>query len=82
MLPKEGDSWVAKYASGSYFREILKNGAYIYWYYRVMLHAINMVIKDGFTYTGTTNMDYRSFNINFEINALIFDDSIIKKINK
>lgn len=82
MVPKDGDSWAARYASRSYFREILESGAKIYWYHRGMLHAKTMVVDEEFATIGTSNMDYRSFDINFEINALIFDDDISEELNE
>lgn len=82
MVPKKGDSWAARYASRSYFREILESGVKIYWYHKGMLHAKTMVVDDEFATIGTSNMDYRSFDINFEINALIFDDDISEELNE
>jgi cardiolipin synthase len=73
MLPRIGDSWAARYASRSYFEEIMESGIKIYWYCKGMLHAKTMVVDDNFATIGTCNMDYRSFEVNFEINALIFD---------
>jgi len=73
MLPRIGDSWAARYASRSYFEEVMESGVKIYWYCKGMLHAKTMVVDHMFATIGTCNMDYRSFNINFEINALIFD---------
>jgi cardiolipin synthase len=73
MLPRIGDSWAARYASRSYFEDLMESGVKIYWYCKGMLHAKTMVVDDNFTTIGTCNMDYRSFEVNFEINALIFD---------
>ncbi|WP_405377677.1 cardiolipin synthase [Nonlabens sp. Asnod3-A02] len=81
MVPKKGDSWAARFASRSYFREILESGAKIYWYHKGMLHAKTMVVDEEFSTIGTSNMDYRSFDINFEINALIFDKEISHELN-
>jgi cardiolipin synthase len=74
MVPRMGDSWAARYPSRSYFQEILESGIKIYGYDRGMLHAKTMVVDDMFVTIGTSNMDYRSFNIKFEINALIYDE--------
>ena len=41
-----------------------------------MVHAKTMVIDDNFTTIGTSNMDHRSFLLNFEINALFYDETI------
>lgn len=72
MVPKEGDSAAAKYASQGFFEMLLRSGVKIYQYHRGMLHSKCMVVDDEFTTIGTSNMDNRSFMINFEINALIY----------
>ncbi len=81
MVPKKGDSWAARYASRSYFEELLESGIYVHWYNRGMLHAKTMVVDGLFSTIGTSNMDYRSFDINFEINALIYDEDISSELN-
>ncbi|WP_299334435.1 cardiolipin synthase [uncultured Psychroserpens sp.] len=73
IIPKESDSWVAKYATNSFIEPLLNAGAKIYRYKKGFVHAKTMVVDDVFCTIGTCNMDNRSFNINFEINALIYD---------
>lgn len=82
MVPKKGDSWAARYASRSYFTGLLESGIHLHWYHKGMLHAKTMVVDDKFATIGTSNMDYRSFDINFEINALIYDREIALELNK
>ncbi len=81
MVPRIGDSWAARYASRSYFEEILESGIKIFWYCKGMLHAKTMVVDNLFATIGTSNMDYRSFDINFEINALIYDKETAQDLN-
>lgn len=81
MVPRIGDSWAARYASRSYFEEIMKCGIKVFWYCRGMLHAKTMVVDGQFATIGTSNMDYRSFDINFEINALIYDEEVARNLN-
>ncbi|WP_438961901.1 cardiolipin synthase [Nonlabens sp.] len=81
MVPKKGDSWAARYASRSYFEDLLESGIHVHWYHRGMLHAKTMVVDGLFATIGTSNMDYRSFDINFEINALIYDHEIAEQLN-
>ncbi|WP_124981305.1 cardiolipin synthase [Nonlabens xiamenensis] len=82
LVPRIGDSWAARYASRSYFREILESGIQVFWYNKGMVHAKSMVVDDKFATIGTSNMDYRSFDINFEINALIFDQGMAVELNE
>lgn len=74
IIPKESDSWVAKHATNSFIEPLLEAGVKIYRYRKGFVHAKTMVVDDVFATIGTCNLDNRSFNINFEINALIYDN--------
>ncbi|MDR6300771.1 cardiolipin synthase [Mesonia maritima] len=80
LVPKTGDSWAAKYATNSYILDLLESGIEVYHYCKGMVHAKTMVIDDIFSTVGTSNMDYRSFEINFEINALVYNKDFSKKM--
>ena len=73
IIPKYSDSWVAESATNSFLEPLLKAGVKVYRYSRGFVHAKTMVVDDIFATIGTCNLDNRSFNINFEINALIYD---------
>lgn len=76
ILPYESDSWAAQYASDSYIEECLESGIRIYRYCKGFVHAKTMLVDDVFSSIGTANLDYRSFALNFEINALIYNHGI------
>ena len=76
ILPYESDSWPAQYATDSYIEECLNSGIVINRYRKGFVHAKTLVIDDMFTSIGTANMDYRSFSMNFEINALVYNKDI------
>ncbi|MDT0293233.1 cardiolipin synthase [Mesonia ostreae] len=80
LIPKKGDSWAAKYATNSYILDILESDIKVYHYCKGMIHAKSMVVDGEFTTVGTSNMDYRSFEINFEVNALIYNAEISQKM--
>jgi len=73
LIPDESDSWTAKYATNSYLQQLFNANIKVYRYTKGFVHAKTMVVDNVFSTVGTSNMDYRSFNINFEINALIYD---------
>lgn len=73
IIPKDSDSWAAKYATNSFLEPLLEAGVKVYRYHKGFVHAKTMVVDDLFSTVGTSNMDNRSFNINFEINALIYN---------
>ncbi|MCB0375867.1 MAG: cardiolipin synthase, partial [Sinomicrobium sp.] len=76
IIPDISDSWAAKYATFSFVAVLLKAGVKVYRYKKGFIHAKVMIVDDIFTTIGTSNMDYRSFDINFEINALIYDREV------
>ncbi len=80
LIPKDSDSWTAKHATNSYFECLLASKVRIYRYCKGFVHAKTMVVDDMFSTVGTTNMDYRSFNINFEINAMIYNEEKSKEL--
>ena len=82
LIPKEGDSWAAKYATNSYIQELLESGIKVYHYCKGMVHAKTMVVDGLLSTIGTSNMDYRSFEINFEITAIFYDEGISKKMKE
>ncbi|WP_250434469.1 cardiolipin synthase [Hanstruepera flava] len=73
LIPKASDSWTAKYATNSYIEKLLEAQVKVYRYTNGFIHAKTIVVDDIFCTVGTANLDYRSFNINFEINALVYN---------
>ena len=67
---------VTRLASQSYFRDLLPAGVKIYLYGNGFLHAKTIVCDDDFTTIGSTNLDPRSLEQNFEVNAFIYDNTI------
>ncbi|WP_317130389.1 cardiolipin synthase [Pontimicrobium aquaticum] len=82
IIPKSSDSWTAQYATNSYIEKLLEANVKVYRYSKGFVHAKTMVIDDVFSSVGTANMDYRSFNINFEVNALVYDEGVSNKLKK
>ncbi|MFT5848680.1 MAG: cardiolipin synthase [Psychroserpens sp.] len=73
IIPKGSDNWVAESATNSFLEPLLEAGVPIYRYSKGFVHAKTIVVDDMFFTIGTCSLDNRSFNINFEINALIYD---------
>lgn len=80
MVPKSGDSVVVNAAAYSYYEELLDNKVRIFFYKKGFIHAKTMLIDDTFSSVGTANMDVRSQELNFEVNALVFDPKINGKL--
>ena len=77
MIPSKPDHPFVYWASSSYACELLKYGAKVYNYdENAFLHAKTIVIDDSICSIGTANMDIRSFELNFEVNAFIYSSEI------
>lgn len=73
MIPKRGDSWIIHKGTMSYIDEMLEAGVKVYMYKKGFLHSKLMVSDDVISTVGSTNMDFRSFEHNFEANAFFYD---------
>lgn len=73
MLPMRADSRLTHLASCSYLADVLRAGVKVYFYKKGFLHSKLMVSDDAFSTVGSTNIDFRSFEHNFEVNAFIYD---------
>ena len=57
----------------SYYVDLLKAGVDIYQYTKGFVHAKTLVADSKVAIVGTANMDFRSFDLNFEVNAIVYD---------
>lgn len=80
IVPKISDSWIAQYATSSYIQPMLEAGVKFYHYTKGFIHAKTLVVDGVLSSVGTANMDYRSFNINFEVNTLIYNKSFSQEL--
>ena len=71
LLPEKTDSSLVFYASRSYYHELLSAGVQIYEHQVALLHAKTAVIDGVWSTVGSTNLDWRSFVSNQEINAVM-----------
>ena len=76
------DGIMLRWANDSYVEDLLKAGVKVYMMTDGFLHSKTMVIDDDWCSVGSANMDFRSFNNNFEANALIYDEACAKKVRK
>jgi cardiolipin synthase len=71
LLPGKSDSALVHYASRSFYEELLSAGVKIYERQDALLHAKTAVIDGVWSTIGSTNLDWRSFVTNQEINAVV-----------
>ncbi len=82
ILPGKPDHFVVFWGSRSYFQELLSAGVQIYEYQRGFMHAKILIVDDEVLGLGTANMDLRSFNHNFELTALVYEDAIVQRASE
>ncbi len=73
MIPNKPDHMFVYWATYSNIGKLLKAGAKVYIYENGFLHTKQIVVDDELSTVGTANIDVRSFKLNFEINAFIYD---------
>ncbi|MBI5190185.1 MAG: cardiolipin synthase [Nitrospirae bacterium] len=81
LVPGKPDRKIIKYASRSYFRELLAAGCKIYEYRKGFIHAKTMSSDGDLAIIGTANMDIRSFRLNFEISAVCYDGAVAEELD-
>ena len=80
MIPCKPDHPFVYWASYSYVGDLLSAGARCYTYENGFLHAKGVMTDGKVSSYGTANMDIRSFELNFEVNAVIYDEETTQKL--
>lgn len=80
MVPRIRDHIFVHWASLSFIGELLNWGCRAYYYEGGFLHTKIVISDDVVSSVGTANFDIRSFELNFEVNAFIFDRDINKRL--
>jgi len=73
ILPRRNDSWIVAAASRSYYRRLLEAGCVIHEFTGGLLHAKTLVLDGAACLIGSSNIDLRSFDLNYENNILLQD---------
>ncbi|MBS1682452.1 MAG: cardiolipin synthase [Bacteroidetes bacterium] len=80
LVPGISDSYIVNAVSKSYFEDMLVCGVKIYLYEKGFIHAKTIVCDQQLAIIGTTNLDHRSFELNFEVNAILYDHLIAERL--
>ena len=73
MIPRRSDAWLIQLASMSYVTETLEAGVKVRLYEKGFNHSKLLVADDQISTCGSTNIDFRSFENNFEANVFFYD---------
>ena len=82
LCPRYSDARFVEWASRSYLREVVAAGIKVSLYEDGFLHSKLMVCDDAITTCGSTNLDFRSFENNFEANIFFYDEGIALRMKK
>src|SRR5690625_2630752 len=80
LVPSKPDKGLVFYASRSYFPELLEAGMRIFSYKRGFMHSKIMIVDHDFASIGSSNMDMRSFHLNFEVNSFLYKSDSVRKL--
>lgn len=80
VFPQKIDHFIVNIASYSYFDEVLDAGARVFLYQKGFIHSKVVIVDDEMASIGSSNMDLRSFMLNFEVNTFIYEKKTIEII--
>jgi cardiolipin synthase len=82
LLPGAIDHNIVRQASRGELGRLLKEGVEIHEYRPALLHAKTMVIDSMWATVGSTNLDRRSFALNEELNLVIYDATVARRLEQ
>lgn len=82
IVPRRNDSGFVARASRSYYPQLIEAGVTIAEYNGGLLHSKIMTVDERMTFMGSSNMDIRSFDLNFENDVLVHDDALTAAIRE
>lgn len=80
IVPGLSDSITPKWGTNSFVEELLEAGVKIYFYMAGFTHSKVIIVDGVFSSVGTTNLDIRSLETNFEVNAMLYDEEIAETL--
>lgn len=80
VVPARNDSPLVAAASRSHYDELLDSGVRIYEYQKGLLHAKTVTVDRDLALISTANLDRRSFELNFEVSVVVYDDDFASQL--
>lgn len=80
VIPTRTDAPIVLWAGRSFYAELIDAGVEVYEYDAAVLHSKIVTVDDRWCLVGSANMDVRSFRLNFEITALMFDARVTQEL--
>jgi len=82
VVPAHSNYPVAKWAGESFYDGLLDAGVRIFEYGPEMLHTKALIVDGSFATVGSANLDVRSFRLNFELVAVVYDADIVFELTE
>lgn len=76
IVPRHSDARFVEWAGRSYLRDVMQAGIKVYLYTEGFIHSKILICDDSLSTCGSTNVDSRSFENNFEANAFFYDKDV------
>ena len=81
FVSEESDQFMVGHAQASYYRELLRSGVRIFLYPApLVLHSKHFTIDDDVAVIGSSNMDMRSFGLNYEVSLMLPDPAVVTRL--
>jgi cardiolipin synthase len=82
IVPGLSDAITPKWGTNSYVQELLEAGVKVYFYKAGFIHSKVIIVDGLFSSVGTANLDFRSLETNFEVNAMVYDEEIAEVLTR
>jgi cardiolipin synthase len=82
IFPKYSDSILASWNTRSYITELLEAGVRVFLYEKGFIHSKYLLVDNVFSSVGSPNVDVRSFDLHFEVTALIYDEEFASRLGQ
>ena len=82
IIPEKPDNQLVYYSTYAFVKGLIQSGVEIYRYKPGFLHEKVFLVDDSLAGVGTANFDNRSFRLNFEVTALVVDETFVKEVEK
>ncbi|WP_263849586.1 phospholipase D-like domain-containing protein [Lacticaseibacillus camelliae] len=82
MVPVHTNQPMMAKATEFYLNQLVKAGVRVYRYQAGFLHSKAIIVDSQYLMTGSPNLDVRSFKLNFEIAAFIYDQTLAEMVER
>ncbi|MBB3207349.1 cardiolipin synthase [Rhodopirellula rubra] len=80
IVPEKVDSFLTRFASRSYYDDLLNVGVEIYLFRGGLLHTKSIMVDGAMSMFGTVNLDMRSLWLNYEVALFVYEPEFAKQL--